>query len=168
MPNRRIPSAMTTTSTAWKKRDRRRLMKWLFQGQEERHEIDVLLRGQGLAEYRRHHALRKAGHRPHSRRIQAICVSSGPILAAPIFPAVWHATQAPLPAKIFSPAFGSPGSLISARAPPAVAAAPAVFGMSSSFTSTVEPSDSRNATSAHTSERLRPRGGLSTFGMMGG
>src|SRR5712692_11698068 len=70
MPNRRIPSAMTTTSTAWKKRDRKRLMKWLFQGQEEGHEVDVLLRGQGLAEYRRHHALRKAGHRPHSRRIQ--------------------------------------------------------------------------------------------------
>ena len=49
-------------------------------------------------------------------------------------------------------------------APPA--AAPAALGMSSSLTSTVPPSDSRNAVSAQTSERFSPMGGRSTFGMM--
>src|SRR5947208_17006640 len=73
----------------------------------------------------------------------------------------------PLPANTDSPAFGSPGSLSSAAAP-AAAAAPAVLGMSSSLTSTVPPSDSRNATVAHSSDRLSPIGGLSTRGMMFG
>jgi hypothetical protein len=40
--------------------------------------------------------------------------------------------------------------------------------MSLSVTSTLPPSDSRNAVSAHSSERLRAMGGLSTAGMMGG
>src|SRR5438552_4808965 len=76
--------------------------------------------------------------------------------------------QPALPAKIASPAFGSPGSFTSAAAPPPAAAAPTVGGMSFSVTSTVPPSDSRNAVSAQTSERLRPIGGLSTWGMMFG
>ena len=76
--------------------------------------------------------------------------------------------QPPLPVKIASPAFASPGSFSSAVAPPPAAPAPTVFGMSSSFTSTVPPSDSRNAVSAQTSERFSAIGGLSTCGMMFG
>src|SRR2546422_5184551 len=65
--------------------------------------------------------------------------------------------QPALPAKIASPAFGSPGSFTSAAAPPPAAAAPTVGGMSFSVTSTVPPSDSRNAVSAQTSDRPQPR-----------
>ncbi len=82
-------------------------------------------------------------------------------------PALWHAMQPAFVVNTASPAFGSPGSLISAGAPPA-ADAPAVFGMSSSFTSGVPPCDSRNAVSAQSSERLSAIGGLSTCGMMFG
>src|SRR2546427_4914705 len=69
--------------------------------------------------------------------------------------------------KTALPALGSPGTLISAAAPPAPPA-PTVAGMSLSVTSTVPPSDSRKATSAHTSERFSAIGGLSTAGMIGG
>src|SRR2546428_13084572 len=69
--------------------------------------------------------------------------------------------------KTALPALGSPGTLISAAAPPAPPA-PTVAGMSLSVTSTVPPRDSRKATSAHTSERFSAIGGLSTAGMIGG
>src|SRR5262249_59162895 len=98
--------------------------------------------------------------------ILAICERSGPTGEAPIFPALWQAMQPPLPEKTASPAFGSPGIFTSAAAPPPDAVAPAVLGMSSSFTSGVPPSDSRNAVSAHSSDRLSAIGGLSTRGLM--
>src|SRR5262249_60854781 len=97
----------------------------------------------------------------------AHCDRSGPTGGAPILAALWHAMQPAFVVKTTSPAFGSPGSFTSAGAPPA-AAAPTVLGMSSSLTSGVPPSDSRNAVRAQTSERLSAIGGLSTWGMMVG
>src|SRR5262249_57454883 len=69
MPKRKITNAMTSTRTAWTKRERRRFMPSL-ERQEERDQIRVLLRRQGLTEHRRHHALGKARNRPGARRIQ--------------------------------------------------------------------------------------------------
>ena len=54
--------------------------------------------------------------------ILAICERSGPTGLAPTSPALWQATQAPLPTNTAWPAFGSPGSSIDA-APPACAVA---------------------------------------------
>src|SRR5215510_7409180 len=69
MPNRKITNAMTSTRTAWTKRERRRFMPSL-ERQEERDQIRILLRRQSLTEHRRHHALGKAGNGPGARRIQ--------------------------------------------------------------------------------------------------
>src|SRR5215467_14276378 len=59
MPNRKMTNATTSTRTAWTKRERKKLIGSLERHQE-RHEIDVLLRRQCLAEHRRHDALREA------------------------------------------------------------------------------------------------------------
>src|SRR5882672_6173612 len=69
MPKRRITKARTSTSTACRKRERRNLI-GLFQGQEEGHEIDVLLRREPGAEVLRHDPGREPGHRPRALRIE--------------------------------------------------------------------------------------------------
>src|SRR5262249_38430990 len=69
IPKRKIRNATTRTRTAWVKRERKRFMASL-ERQEERDEIRVLLRRQGLTEHRRHHALRKARDRARACRIQ--------------------------------------------------------------------------------------------------
>src|SRR5262249_56710844 len=69
MPKRKIRNATTRTRTAWAKRERRRFMPSL-ERQEERDQIRVLLRREGLAEHRRHHALREPCHRARAGRIQ--------------------------------------------------------------------------------------------------
>src|SRR5262245_1313617 len=69
MPNRKTRKAMTRTRTAWTNRERRKLIGSLERHQE-RHEIDVLLRRQRLAEHRRHDALREARDRAGAGRIE--------------------------------------------------------------------------------------------------
>src|SRR5216117_3980044 len=70
MPKRSTTNAPTRITTAWTKRERRKLMRTSFERQQEGDEVDVLLRRQRLAEHRRHDALRIARHGPHSRRVQ--------------------------------------------------------------------------------------------------
>ena len=92
---------------------------------------------------------------------------SGPTLPAATAPAVWQAPQVPFPTKTAWPALGSPGSSIEPPpAPPVPAAAKALAGTSSSLTSTVPPWLSRNDTTAQTSLRFSPMGGLLMCGMM--
>src|SRR5438309_4816343 len=69
MPKRRITNARASTSTACRKRERKNLI-GLFQGQEEGHEIDVLLRREPGAEVLRHDPGREPGHRPRALRIE--------------------------------------------------------------------------------------------------
>src|SRR5207249_9545999 len=69
MPKRKNTNATTRTRTAWTKRERRRFIASLERHQE-RDEVHVFLRGQGLTEHRRHHALREAGHGTRARGIQ--------------------------------------------------------------------------------------------------
>src|SRR5207302_529944 len=70
MPKRRAQNASTTTTAAWKKRDRKRVIRLSLERQQEGHEVDVLLGGQHLAEGRGHDALRVPGHRAHGGRVQ--------------------------------------------------------------------------------------------------
>src|SRR5712691_9201512 len=70
MPNLRTTKASTRSSAAWTKRERRTLMPGSLQSQEEGDEVDVLFCRQRLAEHRRHHALRVAGHRADARRVE--------------------------------------------------------------------------------------------------
>src|SRR5437773_8688953 len=70
MPKRSTTNAPTRITTAWTKRERRKLMRTSFERQQEGDEVDVLLRRQRLAEHRRHDALRIARHGPHGRRVQ--------------------------------------------------------------------------------------------------
>src|SRR6267378_6177001 len=70
IPNRSTTKASTRIRTAWTKRERKRLMPESLQGQEEGHEIDVLLRGQRLAEHRRHHTLRVTRDGAHRGRVE--------------------------------------------------------------------------------------------------
>src|SRR5262245_322934 len=69
MPNRKMTNAMTSTRMAWTKRERRKLIASLERHQE-RHEIDVLLCCQRLAEHRRHDAFGIARDRAGSGRIE--------------------------------------------------------------------------------------------------
>src|SRR5467141_1674326 len=72
MPKRRITNARTSTSTACRKRERKNLIGSYssFQGEEEGHEIDVLLRCEPGAEVLRHDPGREPGHRPRALRIE--------------------------------------------------------------------------------------------------
>src|SRR5437867_12427854 len=69
MPKRKITNAITRTTTAWAKRERKRFMPSL-ERQQERDQVHVLLRRQGLAEHGRHHALREARDRARAGGIQ--------------------------------------------------------------------------------------------------
>src|SRR2546429_1193328 len=69
MPKRKITNAITRTTTAWAKRERKSFMPSL-ERQQERDQVRVLLRRQGLAEHGRHHALREARDRSRAGRIQ--------------------------------------------------------------------------------------------------
>src|SRR5438477_12536179 len=76
MPKRRITNARTSTSTACRKRERNNLIGLSYassgslQGEEEGHEIDVLLRCEPGAEVLRHDPGREPGHRPRALRIE--------------------------------------------------------------------------------------------------
>src|SRR5256712_11583253 len=70
MPKRSTTKAPTRMTTAWMKRERRKLMPASFEGQQEGDEVDILLRRQRLAEHRRHDALRIARHGAHGRGVQ--------------------------------------------------------------------------------------------------
>src|SRR4029453_11728544 len=69
MPNRRMTKAMTSTRTAWTKRERRKLIASL-QRHQERHEIDVLLRCERRAEPPPHGPFREAPQRDGSRPVE--------------------------------------------------------------------------------------------------
>src|SRR5262249_14488511 len=69
MPKRKIRNAITRTRTAWAKRERSRFMASL-ERQEERDQIRILLRRQGLTEHRRHHALGEARDRSRAGWIE--------------------------------------------------------------------------------------------------
>src|SRR5262245_66621975 len=70
MPKRRRQNAMTRMRTAWTKRERRKLMAASLEGQQERHEIRVLLGRQHLPERLRHDARREAGDGARAFRVE--------------------------------------------------------------------------------------------------
>src|ERR671922_1137732 len=70
MPNLSSTKARTSTSTAWKNRDRRMFMRRSLEREEERHEVHVLLRRQARAEVLRHDAGRIVGHGAHAFRVE--------------------------------------------------------------------------------------------------
>src|SRR5512132_735166 len=69
MPKRSTTKARTSTTTAWKKRERSRLMPSL-QRQQKGHEVHVLLGRESRAEVLRHHARRIVGDRAHALGIE--------------------------------------------------------------------------------------------------
>src|SRR5687768_12674204 len=61
---------MTSTTTAWKKRERRTFITGSLEREKERHEVDVLLRVESGAKILRHDAGRIVGHRAHALRVE--------------------------------------------------------------------------------------------------
>src|SRR5438552_18155962 len=69
MPNLRTTKATIRIRTAWAKRERSWFMRSLERHQE-RDQVHVVLRGQGLTEHGRHHTLGESGHGAGAGRIE--------------------------------------------------------------------------------------------------
>src|SRR2546430_7567492 len=69
MPNLRTTKATSRIRTAWTKRERSRFIRSLERHQE-RDQVHVVLRGQGLTEHGRHHTLGESGHGAGAGRIE--------------------------------------------------------------------------------------------------